>query len=310
MKYKKIAVVMGGPSSEAEISRKTAEAVINALQSKNYEVNAIELNPQTIVDDVKKSQCDIVFNAVHGKYGEDGVLQAVMQMINMPCTGSDVLASALTMNKAASKRIFLSAGISTPKTMFFKKIDDEKFDIKQQIMDGFDLPVVVKSVDQGSSIGVFTAKTEQELAEGINEAFKYSQEIIVEEFIKGRELTVAVYGNKEKRPMSIIEIVAENGVYDYHNKYTKGCSHHIIPAPLSEKLTREIQKLSVEACEITNCTGVARVDLMLSEDDIPYVLEINTVPGMTETSLVPDVARHDGIEFADLCEMMLEMVEK
>ena len=301
---------MGGPSSEAEISRKTAEAVINALQSKNYEVSPIELNPQTIVEDIKKSQCEIVFNAVHGKYGEDGVLQAVLQMINMPCTGSDVLASALTMNKAASKRLFLSAGISTPKTLFFKKIDDEKFDIKQHIMDEFDLPVVVKSVDQGSSIGVFTAKTEQELVSGIDEAFKYSQEIIVEKFIKGRELTVAVYGNKEKKPMSIIEIVAENGVYDYHNKYTKGCSHHIIPAPLSEKLTQEIQKLSVEACEITNCTGVARVDLMLSEQDIPYVLEINTVPGMTETSLVPDVARHDGIEFADLCEMMLEMVEK
>nr|WP_231037950.1 D-alanine--D-alanine ligase [Pectinatus frisingensis] len=309
VKYNKIAVVMGGPSSEAQISRLTGQAVTEALRSKGYEVTALELCPHTLVNDVKSSGCDVVFNAVHGKYGEDGLLYAAMQMIDMPCTGSGVLASALTMNKAASKRIFLSAGINTPRTLFFKDAIADDIDIKTHIMDEFDFPMVVKAVDQGSSIGVFTVKDKNELTKGLNEAFKYSHEIIVEEFIRGRELTVAVYGNKQKKAMPIIEIVAQNGIYDYHNKYTKGCSKHIIPAPISKELTEKINDISIEACNITDCSGVARVDLILSEDNIPYVLEINTVPGLTETSLVPDTARHAGIEFPDLCEMMLDMIE-
>ncbi len=309
MKYNKVAVVMGGTSSEAKISRLTGAAVVSALKSKGYDVAPIELQPQTIVDDVRNSGCDVVFNAVHGKYGEDGVLYAVMQMMNMPCTGSNVLASALTMDKAASKRIFLSSGISTPKTLFFKDTDAESINIKKQVMEKFGFPVVVKPTDQGSSIGVVTVKNEKEFDTGLKEAFKYSREIIIEEFIKGRELTVAVYGNKVKKALPIIEIVAADGVYDYHNKYTKGCSKHIIPAPLPDALAEKINELSIEACSVTGCSGVARVDLMLSETDIPYVLEINTVPGMTETSLVPDTARHAGIEFPELCEMMLDMIE-
>lgn len=309
MKYNKIAVVMGGPSSEAKISRLTGMAVVEALQSKGHKVVPIELHPQTIVDDVKQSGCDVVFNAVHGKYGEDGILRAVMQMIDIPCTGSDVLASALTMNKAASKRIFLSAGISTPRTLFFKDTDVENIDIKAQVADTFNFPVVVKAVDQGSSIGVVTVKNEDDFTVGMKEAFRYSREIIVEEFIKGRELTVAVYGNKEKKAMPIIEIVTANGVYDYHNKYTKGCSQHIIPAPLTKDTAEKVVQASIEACEITGCSGVARVDLILSEENIPYVLEINTVPGMTGTSLVPDTARHAGIEFPELCEMMIDMID-
>lgn len=309
MKYNKIAVVMGGPSSEAKISRLTGMAVVEALKSKGHEVMPVELCRNTVVDDIKKSGCDVVFNAVHGRYGEDGILRAVMEMIDMPCTGSDVLASALTMNKAASKRIFLSAGISTPRTLFFKDTDAENIDIKAQVMEEFDFPVVVKAVDQGSSIGVVTVNNEEIFIKGMEEAFQYSKEIIVEEFIKGRELTVAVYGGKEKKAMPIIEIVAADGVYDYHNKYTKGCSKHIIPAPLPVELTEKIKQISVEACEITGCSGVARVDLILSEDNVPYVLEINTVPGMTETSLVPDAASHAGIKFPELCEMMIDMID-
>lgn len=309
MKYKKIAVVMGGPSSESKISRLTGMAVVEALKSRGYDVSPLELHPQTIVDDVKKSNCDVVFNAVHGKYGEDGILRAVMQMIDMPCTGSDVLASALTMNKAASKRIFLSADISTPRTLFFRNKGNENAAIRAQIMGEFKFPVVVKAVDQGSSIGVVTVKDADCLEKGIVEAFKYSDEIIVEEFVKGRELTVAVYGNKVKKAMPIIEIVAENGVYDYHNKYTKGCSKHIIPALLSEELAKKIADLAIKSCDVTGCTGVARVDLILGEDNIPYILEINTVPGMTQTSLVPDTAAHAGIDFPSLCEMMLDMID-
>ncbi|WP_196594410.1 D-alanine--D-alanine ligase family protein [Pectinatus sottacetonis] len=310
MKYNKIAVVMGGPSSEAVISRQTAKEVIDALRSIGHEVVPLELNPQTIVNDVKNSGCDAVFNAVHGKYGEDGILYAVMQMINMPCTGSNVLASAVTMNKAVSKRLFLAAGISTPKTLFFKKDDLTDLDIKEQVMAEFDFPLVVKSVDQGSSIGVVIVKNDNELEKGINEAFKYSREIIIEEFINGRELTVAVYGNKEKKVMPIIEIKTNNGVYDYHNKYTAGCSEHVIPAPLAKEIAEKVKEISIDACNVTECSGVARVDIMLSEDNIPYVLEINTVPGLTRTSLVPDTAKHMGIKFADLCEMMLDMIEE
>ena len=139
---------------------------------------------------------------------------------------------------------------------------------------------------------------------------EYDDAILVEEFIKGRELSIPVYGNKEKKALPIIEITTNSGRYDYKSKYTKGESFHIIPAPLSEKLTAKIQKLCIDACTVADCRGVVRVDVMLSEENIPYVLEINSVPGMTQTSLVPDAANHVGISFGELCEMILQIEEK
>ena len=306
---KKIVVVMGGPSTEAEVSRRTGAAILQALQSKGYNVEGMELNPPTFASDIKASGCDIVFNAVHGKYGEDGQIQGTLDMLNIPYTSSDVLASALTMDKVMAKRIFIAKNIPTPRFVVYRKAAREQHkNLTEQIEKTFGFPVVVKAPTQGSSIGVYIVERREDLTNAVYSAFEFGDEAAVEEFIKGRELTVAVWGNADhSEAFPIIEITTISGRYDYDSKYTKGASTHIVPAPLSDELTDQIKALAVRTFEVCKCSGVARVDMMLSEENQPYVIEVNTVPGMTETSLVPDAARAAGIEFDELCERILRL---
>ena len=307
MKQDKIVVVMGGPSTEAEISRQTGTAILKALQAKGYMAEGLELDPPNFAEQIKKSGCSIVFNALHGKYGEDGILQGTLDMLGIPYTGSGVLAAAVTMDKAASKRVFLGAGISTPRSRTYHRYEMKR-NLAAEITGEFSIPVVVKAVSQGSSIGVVIVEKAAELEHALTEAFQYNDEVLVEEFIQGKELTVAVWGNEEKKQaFPVIEITTTSGRYDYESKYTKGASTHIIPARVSDKLTEEIQALAVRTFTACGCRGVARVDMMLSEAGVPYVIEVNSVPGMTELSLVPDAGRAMGIEFPELCEYILEM---
>lgn len=297
---KKILVVMGGSSTEAEVSRRTGAAIVKALISRGFEVEPMELHPKTFSQDVQDSNCAIVFNALHGKFGEDGLIQGTLEMLGIPYTGSSVLASALTINKIAAKKFFNSVGIPTPKSKSFRR--GEKIEIE------FDFPVVVKAATQGSSIGVEIVESESDFQKAIDNAFKYDEEILIEEFIRGREMTVAVFGDSSQaESMPIIEITTTSGRYDYASKYTKGASTHIVPAELPQDLTEKIQSIAVDAFKICGCRGVARIDFMLDENSNPFVLEINTVPGMTETSLVPDAARAMGIEFPELCEKILKL---
>ena len=238
MNQDKIVVVMGGPSTEAEISRQTGSAILKALQSKGYNAEGMELNPPTFAEDIKKSGCAIVFNALHGKFGEDGVLQGTLDMLGIPYTGSGVLAAAVTMDKAASKRVFVAEGISTPRSHTYYRYEMKR-DLATEIEQGFSLPVVVKAASQGSSIGVYIVETKDALEGALKEAFSYNDEVLVEEFIRGKELTVAVWGNEEKKEaFPIIEITTASGRYDYESKYTKGASHHIIPARVSAEKTK------------------------------------------------------------------------
>ena len=307
MNQDKIVVVMGGTSTEAEVSRRTGTAILNALKSKGYNAEGMELVPKTFANDIQKSGCAMVFNALHGKFGEDGLLQGTLDMLGIPYTGSGVLAAAVTMDKAASKRVFVAEGISTPRSHTYYSYEMKR-GLAAEIEAEFSLPMVVKAASQGSSIGVYIVESHEELKNALVQAFKYNDEVLVEEFIRGRELTVAVWGNEEeKEAFPIIEITTLTGRYDYDSKYTKGASAHIIPAPMSEEKTKEIQELAVKTFTACGCKGVARVDMMLSEDEVPYVIEVNSVPGMTETSLVPDAARAMGVEFPELCERMLEM---
>ncbi len=307
MNQDKIVVVMGGTSTEAEISRQTGTAILKALQSKGYNAEGMELNPTTFAEDIRKSGCAMVFNAIHGKYGEDGMIQGTLDMLGIPYTGSGVLASAVTMDKAASKRVFLAEGISTPRSQTFHAFE-MKHSLVEKIEKNFSWPVVVKAASQGSSIGVYIVQNHEELEKSLQEAFTYNDEVLVEEFIKGRELTVAVWGNDEaKEAFPIIEITTTSGRYDYASKYTKGASTHIIPMPVSDVKTKEIQELAIKTFTACGCRGVARVDMMLGSDEKPYVIEVNSVPGMTELSLVPDAARAMGVEFPELCERILEM---
>ena len=307
MNQDKIVVVMGGPSSEAEISRRTGTAILNALLSKGYHAEGMELDPMHFAEQIRESGCRMVFNALHGKFGEDGMIQGTLDMLGIPYTGSGVLAAAVTMDKAASKRIFVAEGISTPRAHTYQQYEIKR-GLTKEIAEEFGFPVVVKAASQGSSIGVYIVEEISALEQAIQDAFSYNDEIVVEEFIRGREITVAVWGNaEEKEAMPIIEITTLSGRYDYQSKYTKGASTHIVPAELSEAKTKEIQELAVKTFAACRCCGVARVDMMLDAEEQPYVIEVNSVPGMTETSLVPDAARAMGIEFPELCERILGM---
>ena len=306
---RKIVVLCGGPSTEAEVSRRTGRAIYDALKSKNYNVELMELNPQTFAADIREKDCSIVFNAVHGRYGEDGLIQGTLDMLKIPYTGSGVLAAALTMDKVATKHFLNSAQISTPRFAVYREVD-RRTELAAEIERTFGLPVVIKAAAQGSSIGVTIVEDSLDIEAAIDNAFIFGDEILVEEFIKGRELTVAVCGNEDDaEAMPVIEITTTTGRYDYKSKYTKGLSTHICPAPLSDDLTDEVQRVAVAAFKVCKCAGVARVDMMLSEKNVPYVIEVNSVPGMTETSLVPDAARAAGIDFPELCEKILALSE-
>lgn len=305
---KKIVVVMGGPSTEAEVSRRSGTAILEALKAKGYNAEGLELNPATFANDIKASGAEFVFNALHGKFGEDGIIQGTLEMMGIPYTGSGVMAAAVTMDKVATKRFFMAEGIPTPKAHTYFRYEFKKRDLTGEILQEFSVPVVVKASSQGSSIGVVIVEKAEELEAALSEAFKYDREVLVEEFIKGRELTVAVWGNEEKQEaLPIIEITTVTGRYDYVTKYKVGASTHIIPAPLPEEVTKKVKEIAIRAFAVCGCSGMARVDFMLGEDNQPYAIEVNTIPGMTETSLVPDAGRAAGIEFPELCARILAM---
>lgn len=304
MKHKKIAVLMGGPSTEREVSLNTGRAIVDALQSKGYDVTGIDLDPCRLLAQIQAAGADVVFNAIHGLYGEDGAVQGALDMAGIPYTGSGVAASAIAMDKAICKLLFTAAKIPTASYQIFS-VNQNMEHMLEEISTNFKFPVVVKAATQGSSIGVYIVDNKRELPDAVREAFTYSRQIVVEEFIKGRELTVAVIGGDPVRSLPVIEIAPHSGRYDYQSKYTKGATEYIVPAHLAEALTADIQKTAAAVFSLIGCRGVARVDFMLDADNRYYVLEINTIPGMTGTSLVPKAAAAAGISFADLCEQLL-----
>ncbi len=307
MSKKKIVVVMGGTSTEAEVSRRSGAAILSALKERGFNAAPLELNPMTFAEDIKALKPDIVFNALHGKFGEDGIVQGVLKMLDIPFTGSDILASALTMNKAAAKRLFFAEGIATPQYRVYLQSDDLN-KAAEEILHEFSLPVVIKAAEQGSSIGVFIVERAEDVAPALKDALSFGNEALAEAFVNGRELTATVFGDeKTATALPLIEITTISGRYDYNSKYTVGASSHIVPAPLPDKLTAEIKAMAEKTFLVCGCKGVARVDFMLDENNSPYVIEVNSVPGMTATSLVPDAARAAGLDFPALCEKILIM---
>ncbi|MBU2702985.1 D-alanine--D-alanine ligase [Sporomusaceae bacterium BoRhaA] len=307
MKNKKIAVVMGGPSAEREVSLNTGNAILKALQEKGYKAVGIDMDPKQIASQLQEEKIDIVFNAIHGKFGEDGALQGALDMLGIPYTGSGVMASAITMDKSISKRLFVAAGLPTAPAEIYDQYSLGLDDICQDIRKKFTFPLVVKAAEQGSSIGVYILEDESGLQDAVRNAFGYCRHIVVEAFITGSELTVAVMGNKEAHAFPVIEIVPHSGRYDYHSKYTSGATEYIVPARLDEQTTHKLQQLAEETYRLVGCKGIARVDFMMDKEKHPYILEINTIPGMTATSLVPKAAAATGLLFADLCEKLLLM---
>lgn len=289
-KNKKIAVVFGGPSSEAEVSAKTSDAVYRALKARDFNVHKLEFS-ENIATDLKNNSIDIVFNAMHGLYGEDGSLQGLLEVVKIPYTHSGVIASAMAMNKQITKQIASNKGVNIASGKVLKGNNINAQNIK--------IPCVIKPIADGSSVGVMIIKTEEEL----RAVHLSDKEYLVEDYISGRELSVAVLDGKA---LGAIEIKPKSGVYDYESKYTAGASEYICPPDIPE----DIYITSIKYAEIVhselNCKGVTRSDIIYDEENEKlYFLEINTHPGMTENSLVPKIAAEKGIDFETLVEKVL-----
>lgn len=302
MKDKHIIVLMGGPSAEAEVSRRTGAAIAEALITKGYHVSTLELNPRTVLQDIENLKGDVVFNAIHGRYGEDGALQGLLEMAEIPYTGSGIMAHSVGMNKKVSKDVFKGAQIPTAESVSYNGNLQSKEDIIKDIEAKFSLPVVLKPATQGSSIGVTIVKEQGQLAKAVTEALTYDPILVVEQYLNGREFTVSVLDGKA---LAIIEIRPHSGEYDYTSKYTAGATDYLVPAPISDIMTKEMQAIGELVYREVQASGAIRVDVMTDDKDNMYVLEYNTIPGMTATSLVPKAAKEVGIDFPELCEKIL-----
>lgn len=304
----KILILMGGPSTEREVSLRTGQAIYEALSAKGCNVSTLEVD-RAIITNLQAENPAVVFIAVHGKYGEDGVIQGILDLLEIPYTGSGVLASALAMDKAVSKKVFMASDVPTPAALIFGLADKlAGYDsVVSRIRENFGLPVVVKAATQGSSIGVTIVDEADKLVAAVDDAFRYSESIVVEQFISGKEVTVAVWGNESPEALPVIEIAPKSGKYDYQSKYTSGATEYIVPARLSADVYRAVQAAAVKAYRALGCKGIARVDFMVDSNGLFYALEVNTIPGMTGTSLVPKAAAAAGIEFGALLLRLIEL---
>jgi len=302
-KPQKVAVLMGGRSSEREISIKTGKQISQALRGEGYEVK--EIDPAgALVKDLKDFQPDVVFIALHGKYGEDGTIQGLLELLGFPYTGPGVLSSALCMDKVIAKKVMCYEGIPTPSfQVITEQLDDGAM---ENLIKELGLPLVVKPSKQGSAIGVSIVRKTGELEKALTEALKYDQAVLVEEYIDGTELTAAVLGTKNPRVLPLIEIVSETEFYDFTAKYSPGMSHHIIPARISPEAARKVEELALRTYRAMDCRQLSRVDFMLNSEGEPFVLETNTIPGMTETSLFPESAKAAGISFTELVSLLAD----
>ncbi|MGD0566626.1 MAG: D-alanine--D-alanine ligase [Candidatus Goldiibacteriota bacterium] len=291
---KRIGVIMGGLSSEREISLLSGAAIVKELKSRGENVVAIDLKARS-VEKIEKAGIDVAFIALHGTFGEDGVIQGILEFLGIPYTGSGVLASALGMNKVKTKEMLAFNKIPTAAW----RVIGGKKELKALTLK---YPVVFKPVSEGSSVGVYIVKNEKEALKCFSAARKYGP-VLAEEFIKGKEITVPVFCG---RTLPIIEIVPANEFYDYESKYTEGMSNHIIPARITAAESRLAQKTALEVHECVGCRDYSRVDMIVAGGKV-CVIEINTLPGMTSLSLFPDAAKKAGISFYD---MIMTLVNK
>ena len=320
-----IAVLMGGTSSEREVSLMSGRKVLAALDAARYDAMPVDLadvsrahaadlarllftspsgNGGSHEADRADGRPDVVFIALHGGTGENGTVQGLLEILGLPYTGSGVMASALAINKAFSKRLFEHARIPTPKWLLLSTAERESG--PKLIVAGLGLPCVVKPNCEGSTIGVTIVREESALPAALDLAFQYGEQVVVEAFIPGIEITGPVLGNDEPEVLPLIEIVPTGGFYDYEAKYTPGATEEIIPARITEAQAARARELTLAAHHALGCRGLSRVDMIVTPDEI-YVLEVNTIPGMTSTSLVPRAAEAAGLSFPDLIDRLVEL---
>jgi D-alanine-D-alanine ligase len=309
MQSRKIGVLLGGLSSERDVSLRTGEAVLAALRERGHDAVPIYVDRDVDVA-LRQEQIEVAFIALHGRWGEDGCIQGLLEMLGIPYTGSDVLASALAMHKGKAKELFRLHNLPTPAyyTLSAASVaaggagaavaDDEL----AAIHGDFGFPCVVKPIREGSSVGVTICRSPAELGPAIERALCFDDELLVERFITGKEVSVAIL---EDRALGAVEIAPRDGFYDYANKYTRGATDYFVPPRVSPERYRGILAHALRAHLALGCRGATRVDMMVSDSGNEFVLEVNTLPGLTPTSLLPKIADAAGISFGELCEMML-----
>ncbi len=288
---------MGGLSAEREVSMRTGQAISKALRSSGYDVVDIDVGKE-LPQQLKNAGVEIAFIALHGRGGEDGTVQGLLEIMGIPYTGSGVLASSLTIDKVMTKQVLLYHELPTPEFMVLSAGDD----IDTLVEKCRHFPLVVKPASEGSTIGISIADNAIELRIGLEEALQHDSIILIEDYIRGSEATVGVLDGEA---LPIIEIVPKSGFYDYEAKYTVGATEYICPGTYEPILYERMQQAAVEACRVTGCAGAARVDFMVREKEFSC-LEINTIPGMTETSLLPKAAAEAGLSFEELVQRILE----
>ncbi|WP_053219372.1 D-alanine--D-alanine ligase [Virgibacillus senegalensis] len=303
----KIAVLYGGTSGEREVSLSTGKGIIQALKKNGHEVTGIDFHPERL-DELMKLEADLVFIGLHGKYGEDGRIQGLLDIRNIPYVGSGVLASALAMDKAKAKQIFEKNQLPVAKGIAIPTKRHTHQEIMNLIQEQFTPPYVVKPNQEGSTLGLTIVKNEEQLPEAVKNAVQSDDTLLVEEFVSGREFTVAVIGAQgEEEALPVIEIIPKNDYYDFDSKYKPGGSEHIVPAHISDSLTEEMQSIAVRAHQLLGCDVYSRVDFIVTEANRPVVLEVNTLPGMTPTSLFPDAARVIGLSYEQMVERFVTL---
>ena len=300
----RVAVLCGGPSSEHEVSLASGKNVFKALDRNQFQPELVSWGKDHLLVDVKIdfSKFDVVFLALHGPFGEDGRIQAFFDLLGVPYTGSGLAASALGMDKVASKRMFQAVGIPTPEFAVVSDLVSGAGGVER-----IGLPCVVKPSSQGSSVGVSLVEARKDIEPALRGAISFDGRAIVERYVKGREFSVGVLGNGSPQALPLIEVIPKGEFFDYEAKYVPGMAKEITPARLDSRKTRELQDLAVKVFRVLGCRGFGRVDMLLDERGETCVLEINTIPGMTENSLFPKEAKAAGISFPQLVGRIIDL---
>ena len=325
----KIALLLGGSSSERAVSKSSGLSIYNALINLGYETKLIDpaygknqpaeadaffsekdfstVSTRNYLEAVNSSlfdDVDLAFLGLHGKWGEDGTIQSLLEVRGVKYSGSSMMSSAVAMDKAMSKIIFRHFNISTPKWLMVEKENIQLDKIKKKVDETIGYPCIIKPNDEGSTVGLAVCKNSTEIEDGLRLSFKYSERTMIEEFIEGRELTVTVL---DKDVLPVLEIKPKHGLYDYECKYTKGMSEYFVPADIPDDVAKALQKESLEAFNALGCSVYGRLDYRLDKNNKFYCLEANTLPGMTSTSLVPKMAKAVGITFEELIDRIIKL---
>lgn len=308
----KIAVLMGGRSLEREVSLKSGHRVSEALKEKGHPIIQLDID-ENLVDNLKRGAPDLVYIALHGKYGEDGTIQELLEILDIPYTGPGVYSSIIGFDKAISKEIFQLEGIPTPPFYALSQGAFKEMGASGalgNIVKKLGLPLMVKPARQGSALGIKYVKTAQELPGALIGALSYDHKVIIEKYTVGTEVAVSLLGNDNPALLPIVEIVPKKEFFDFEAMYTMGQTEYFVPARLSKETTRKVEETALKVHQLLQCRDVSRVDMIVGKDGVPYVLELNTGPGMTETSLLPMAAEAAGISFPELVEKIVQMALK